>query len=219
MSKVLDIHTHNYNSELPYTQVEVLTKFKSDPRDHLYCYGLHPWYIKKQKFEQLREEIFKHFQNENYFALGELGLDKACSVDFQLQNRYFLEQIKIANELKINTLVIHCVRSYQEIYQGLKDLNYQGQILIHDYQGNSETFFQFQKEFKIYISLNLRGLTKPNAHSKLKNIPLENIFFETDSEGDLNVKEVYKAYTDLFGLDKDKIEKQVWENFLRLKRD
>lgn len=213
MSDLIDIHTHHFDENNTHRQIQIITDFIHPSPKHLFCYGLHPWLIDQQDKKVLQREIKRHSSSPEFFALGEIGLDKSCTTDFKLQVEYFNTQIDMALELNINKIILHCVKSHQEIYYYLKEKKYLGTILLHDYQKNHEIFQQFSKEWRTYISLGLKGINRHNALKRLENIPIRYIFFETDSDEKTHIRDVYQAYANLLNLSFDELVKQVSDNF------
>ena len=145
-----------------------------------FCTGLHPWYLNDYNLLDANKRIKEVVESKNFFALGEIGLDKSCGIDFELQKIAFQKQIELANELKIKTIILHCVRSANECHKILRDFKYQGNILFHDFHGKIEEYNQFDKDFNCVVSLSEKFLDSHKSTKLLAQINLEKVVLETD---------------------------------------
>ncbi|HEX2394502.1 MAG TPA: TatD family hydrolase, partial [Bacteroidales bacterium] len=113
--KYIDIHTHSYYSSPDTTILLNVFPHEADKLS-LKVYksvGLHPWHI-QNTWEDHISIVEKMINSGNVIAVGEAGLDKVIKTDLVLQNNVFTRQLKIA-EQHHKPLVIHCVRSYNEM--------------------------------------------------------------------------------------------------------
>jgi len=185
----LDIHTHHYKKN--HIEVVIL-----DPRKlpeifpPLACLGIHPWYI--NEFPNPIEFLTPWFNENKFFALGEIGLDKAIEIDFNLQTQYFKKQMEFAKKLNIPRVIIHSVRSYNEIFSILKDIDYKGKILFHDFNSTIQMAQQLINYFDCYFSFGARMMKHNNkVVAILPKIPIHRIFLETDDHEDISIEEIY----------------------------
>lgn len=110
----LNTHTHHLSH-----QSDVLELYNQFPNElnlnaKIYSIGIHPAYINSTTIDEEIDLINHHILDKNCLAIGEIGLDKLCETDFNLQIEVFEKQIKIAEENQL-TIIIHSVRAYQEI--------------------------------------------------------------------------------------------------------
>lgn len=70
-------------------------------------------------------------------AVGECGLDPLVPVEPELQEKVFMEQIRLSEELKL-PLVIHCVRRYYDLIRIRKASSARMPWLIHGFRGKPE---------------------------------------------------------------------------------
>ncbi len=88
----IDIHTHRFTGR----GIE------------LRAAGVHPWRAAEiGAAESLSPAMF-----EGARAVGETGLDYACDVDHEAQERLFRRHLEIAERLRL-PVVIHCVRAFE----------------------------------------------------------------------------------------------------------
>lgn len=142
------------------------------------AFGLHPLFIKEHKLNDL--EILPQYTNShNTRLIGEIGLDKRIT-NFDRQLKFFSAQIDIAKDLK-KPVIIHSVKSHNEVIKILKDSKFSYGGIIHAFNGSidiAKTYIQ------LGFKLGVGGLIS-QPHSKLKqtllDIPVESIVLETDS--------------------------------------
>lgn len=217
MNSYINIHSHQLTAKANELLVSVLDSRREEPLPlHCFCWGIHPWYIPEFSIQDIEQKIKVVSQHEFFFALGEIGLDKACKVDFQLQIDYLKHQLDLAKKYHINLLVLHCVRSYQEIFKCLLQSNYKGAILFHDFRGNVNIFKQFDQKFKTYVSFNVDSLQNIKVSNALKSIPLQCIFFETD-DSNLDIESAYKLACEHLNIPLEMLQKEIESNFNKLK--
>ena len=90
----IDIHTHRFTGR----GIE------------LRAAGVHPWRAAEIGVaESLSPAMF-----EGARAVGETGLDYACDVDREAQERLFRRHLEIAEQRRL-PVVIHCVRAFEQI--------------------------------------------------------------------------------------------------------
>jgi len=139
--------------------------------------GLHPIYITEIS-EQEREIYFKEIkENKKYLiGIGECGLDYHWNKNLkEKQKQIFLEQIELANKLKL-PLVVHSRKAEREVLEILKE-NEVEKVLLH--------FFSAPKlasEVKNYfVSINTSILRSKSIRKILKRVGIERVMTETDS--------------------------------------
>lgn len=204
----INIHTH---SQIYDAQLELVNLFleKADQAKH-YSYGLHPWYI-KETYEADLEKLAIIGKEKNCLAIGECGLDKLSAVDFSLQEKVFVEQIKLANNLN-KPLIIHCVKAFNELINCLNLNDNQVPVIIHGFN-NNENIARVLTNEGFYFSFGkaLLGYESPAAKA-LKAIGRKRFFLETD-DADLSIKYVYLKAGELLGVDDEFVQLQIEENF------
>ena len=141
--------------------------------------GIHPDEIKdfnENTISYLEKLII---ENKNIIGIGEIGLDYYHNKENKEdQQRIFKLQLDLAEKLKL-PVVIHSREAFQDTYNILKEYNLK--VTIHCFTGSLECA-------KMYIQqgylLGIGGVStykNANLQTVLKEIPLKNIVFETDS--------------------------------------
>lgn len=180
-------------------------------KPNYYSYGLHPWYINSEDYEDKLKSIALKSNEKRCLAIGECGLDKLSKVDFELQQAVFLEHIKIANQIK-KPLIIHCVKAFNELINCLNQSDNAVPVIIHGYN-NNENIAHVLLDYGCYFSFGkaLLGYDS-NAAKAIKNIGRKNFFLETD-DAEISIKYIYKKASELLGVDEEILKQQLISNF------
>lgn len=171
--------------------------------------GLHPWYLEEtQSSWNLLTELSS---KENVLAIGECGLDKLCDTNWELQEQWFHQQILLANSI-YKPLIIHCVRAYQECISMLKYAKVP--VIFHGFNKN----FPLAKHLLqngYYLSIG-KAIFNPHFEVTFKDLPIEQLFFETDEQKELSVTTVYKRAAELKNIALESLILQVENNFQKV---
>lgn len=172
--KIIDIHTHNIsstNSLISVTpeQTELLP-------DLFYSVGLHPWESKTISSQHL-EKLQDISAQPNVYAIGECGLDKLKGAPIETQKEIFEFHIRLSEKL-CKPLIIHQVKSIDEIIFFKKKYSPVQRWLIHGFRGNPITASQLLK-FGIDLSFGANF-----SLESLQIIPMKSLFLESDASSD-----------------------------------
>lgn len=204
----INIHTHTQTFD---AQLELVNLFlQQNDRVKYYSYGVHPWHVDGDYNDAL-EHLKEIAQEKGCLAIGECGLDKNCDVDFDLQEKVFVAQIKLANKLK-KPLIIHCVKAFNELINCLNHNDNKVPVIIHGFN-NNENIARVLTAEGYYFSFGkaLLGF-ESNAAKAIKAIGRKRFFLETDDK-DLSIKYVYLKAGELLGVNDEIIQMQIEENF------
>lgn len=182
----------------------------TDKPNH-YSYGIHPWYIEKDTYEDQLRELKIMVHEKRCLAIGECGLDKLSKVDFELQEEVFVEQIKIANYIQ-KPLIVHCVKAFNELINCLNLNDNTVPVIVHGFN-NNENIARILVNEGLYFSFGKALLGyESNAAKAIKNVGRKNFFLETD-DADISIKYIYKKASELLGIDEEIIKQQLQGNF------
>jgi TatD DNase family protein len=202
-----DFHHHKKNIKNGIYNLDL----EEIPPDVPYSIGIHPKDIDvntiDNQFNWLQSTI-----NENCFAIGECGLDSFVEIDQKIQEKVFLRQIKISNELK-KPIIIHCVRKFYEIIS-LKKYAEQPMI-IHGFNKKQSIAEDLLKN-NFYLSFGKAVLYNLSLQNTLKITPLDKIFLETDND-DFNIEELYQKVSEIKEISLEKLNEQIRENLETIK--
>jgi TatD DNase family protein len=140
--------------------------------------GIHPWYI-DNSYEKKLESLRKLARKKKVIAIGECGLDKLTDSSFTLQEQIFIEQIKIAEEVR-KPLIIHCVKAFDDLIRIKKKMAVKVPCIVHGYNNNEQIAIQLFKH-GFFLSFGKAILTNDsNAFKTLRIAEAGKFFLETD---------------------------------------
>ncbi|MBS3803925.1 MAG: TatD family hydrolase [Oleiphilaceae bacterium] len=146
-----------------------------------YCLGVHPWFVKEHQTDVLDDlQARLSATPENCVGLGECGLDRLHG-DLESQQWWFEAQVEMARDLDW-PLVIHSVKTHDEVLATLKRLRFDGSVLIHGFSGSEQ---QARKLADFGACLGVGGvITYDRARKTRRAIaraPLGALVLETDA--------------------------------------
>ena len=200
--EILDVHTHHF--VLPGRAIQNVALADFDPQPQCYySVGFHPWHLSadgSEDWERLSEVI----ANPQVLAVGEAGLDKVVEVDYTLQEAAFVRQADMAAQIG-KPLIIHCVRSYNEVMALKKSLKPNSAWVIHGFRGKKELAKQLT-DHGIYLSFGFKY-----QEEALRATPLDMLFLETDEDrSDIHV--LYEEVAGHLSLSVNQLAERVREN-------
>lgn len=205
----INIHTHTqiYDAKLELVNADLM----SSDRTNYYSYGLHPWYLKEDTVDQQLRTLAMRATEKRCLAIGECGLDKVCDTDLKLQERVFMEQIKLANDLR-KPLIIHCVKAFNEVLNCLNFSDNTVPVIFHGFN-NNDNIARLLTEQGYYFSFGkaLMGF-ESNAARAIVSVGRKKFFLETDT-ADVSIKYVYRKASELLGIDEEILKQQIVSNF------
>lgn len=205
----IDIHTHNPQSLTSVNDLYNYPLYELPLADFsLYSVGLHPWYLENWELDWGR---FLSISQEA-LAIGECGLDKICSTDFNLQRDVFEKQIDLANNLK-KPLIIHCVKAYNECLELLSKAKVP--VIFHGFNKKRELLHQIQAK-GYYVSFGA-AITqeKPQLKIAMAEANKDLIFLETDN-APISIQQVYVAATEILNLSLPSLQSIIDNNYNRI---
>ncbi|MBE7645919.1 TatD family hydrolase [Tenacibaculum finnmarkense] len=205
--KFINIHTHTNSDE----NFSILNCYpNSTDFNTPFSIGIHPWFINKNTIEDELIFIKKKLLHKNCYAIGECGLDRLSEVNYTLQIAVFKEQINLSEEFK-KPLIIHCVRSFQEIIQIKKELKPRQKWLIHGFHKNSQIATDLIKN-GCFLSFGKALLYSEKLQEVFFTIPLDKIFLETD-DAKIDIATVYEKASRIKNTSVKKIQENIHQNF------
>ncbi|CAA0214689.1 TatD family hydrolase [Tenacibaculum maritimum] len=206
----IDVHTHNTHHP-----DEVLPIINRYPNSYLlpntaFSIGIHPWYILKEKLYNELLILEEKLQHPNCYALGECGLDKLSQTDFQLQLDVFKEQIKLSEKFQ-KPLLIHCVKSFQEIVLLKKKTQPKQPWIIHGFNKH----FQVAKELTkhgIFLSFGAALLQNKKLQETAKKVSLTTLFLETDNSKE-SIISIYKKLSEIKEIELNLVKQEINKNY------
>jgi TatD DNase family protein len=213
MSPFIDIHTHQtiYPSDNLIAIQNRLLHENNITTGKQISVGWHPWNLNDYSPEEMKTILYLESLQKNVIAIGECGLDRSCKTDFRLQLKIFREHIVVANKSS-KPLIIHCVRAYSDLLEILKNENYHGNMILHDYRGNLQQTKELQT-FNCWFSFG-KSIINPidKLRSVFQSIPLSRIFLETDNTNH-SIEEIYQQASKIRSIDIEEFKQKIEENF------
>lgn len=203
---IIDTHAHLYLKQFKQDTDEVIQQAKANGVESVflpnidmqsiepmlalskkypaYCYallGLHPCSV-KEDFEQVLEKMKPMFQKNNFYGVGETGLDYHWDVTYKDQQKEALKiQVEWANELKL-PIILHTRKSFEDTYEIIaKNKTDDLTGIFHCFGGSAS---DAQKVIDIGFYIGIGGVvTYKNSglEETLKHVSLDKILIETDS--------------------------------------
>lgn len=96
--------------------------------------------VEKENSLNIIKEIFEdELKNKNskLVAIGETGLDYHFNYPVELQKKYFIEQIRLANKYEL-PIIIHSRESQEDVYKILRENEVKKTGMMHCYSGTPE---------------------------------------------------------------------------------
>lgn len=141
--------------------------------------GIHPNEVTNNELDL--KLLTTQAMNEKIVAIGEIGIDLYRNKDtLDIQKTYFIEQIKLANALKL-PVIVHSRNSADVIYDILKEFP-ETKGVMHCYSEHKELVKKFV-DLGFYIGVG-GIITFKNADEVrdiIKEVPLNRLLIETDS--------------------------------------
>lgn len=212
-SRYINIHGHRQADNIEeWVMMNLMAKDfpPEDIENGYYSVGFHPYNVGKADEKETLGRVRKAVEHPRVLAIGEIGLDKSIEADLEQQMRIFEKQVEIAEAAKL-PVILHVVRSFNEIITFMKTHQPQLPMIIHGYNGGVQ-MAESLVEAGFLISF---GQAITGEHSKiieaLQVVPLEKMFLETD-EGDMDIRELYQFAADTKGVSLDLLRMQIFEN-------
>ncbi len=146
-----------------------------------YCLGIHPWFVEEHNDRDLAalQESLRQAP-DRCVAVGECGLDRLRG-DLDAQMPWFEAQVKLAGTLRL-PLVIHSVRTHDEVFAVLRRMRPGVPALIHGFSGSYQ---QAKKLVGLGCYLGVGGvITYDRAHKTretIRRMPLDCLVLESDA--------------------------------------
>jgi len=185
--------------------------------------GLYP--DKKLKISDF--EPFQNFVRKNkdsIVALGEIGLDLFHTKEnFEIQKVVLIKELELAKEMNL-PVIIHSRKAEKEVLEILEEFP-KVKVLLHCFSGN---FKLLEKGINLgcYFSIPTNIVRSEHFQKMILEIPKEKILTETDSpylspfkdkkNEPAFIIESIKTISKIWKISKEKVEKQIEENFRSL---
>ena len=198
-----DVHTHFLTGN-PYAILNANSSINS-----FHSRGIHPWFVNKNiPLEKLESDL----QHPKCIALGEIGLDKICGTDFELQRKLFIQQIELSEKYNL-PVIIHCVRASNELVELKKEIKPTQHWIWHGF--NKASILQQTLENEIIPSFGEVILHNESLQKELVNLESSQFLLETDTST-LSIKTIYKTVAEVRNQSTESLQKEQIGNFYNI---
>lgn len=198
--KLLDIHSHR---EYPEAITSCSPLGFAPKAGQYYSVGIHPWNVTAD-YRKDRDALLRIADDDAVLALGEAGLDKLVEVDMDLQTVVFKLQIELVEQVG-KPLIIHSVRTSNELIRLKKQYNPKVPWILHGFRGNKNIADALVDE-GFYLSFGEKYQLEA-----LKAVPPERMFVETD-ESLVGITSLYGKLAGELSLTDNQFMAQIRQN-------
>ncbi len=213
----INIHTHGTDPEDGIFCLENLMAHENlkplDKKGIAYSCGIHPWYITDTNYRDLLRSLADIAGDPNVVAIGECGFDKLRGPSTGIQRMVFEEQVKIAMECS-KPVIIHCVRSWDELLASHRRLSPSIPWLVHGFRRKTGLAEQLIAK-NMYLSFWFDFVIRPESAPLLKSIPADRIFLETDG-AEVDIRDIYSKVSVDLDMSVDELRDLILKNYRRL---
>ena len=209
--------------------LESAKKVKEYADEYQYMYysiGIHPMEVEKENSLDLIEKIFENElknRNSKLVAIGETGLDYHFNYPVELQKKYFIEQIRLANKYEL-PIIIHSRESQKDVEKILRENVVKKAGIMHCYSGTPEMSKKFV-EMGYYLGVGGPVTRYKDVQEMVKITPIDKIVIETDSpvlppepfekhsrNNSLYLKYIVKKIAEIKGVSEEDVIKNTRQN-------
>lgn len=184
------------------------------PPGTAFCCGVHPWNAAKPDAMDRLRAIRDLVDRGRLAAVGETGFDRIRrEVPLEAQVELFRLQARLAEEAAL-PLVLHSVRSNADILAESVRLRPRSRWIVHGCSaGGAELDRLLSKG--IAVSMGPRELSRPGAADRLRRVPPDLLFLETD-EAATPIAEVYHRAARLLECSTEDLARRIFRNWREL---
>lgn len=190
--------------------------------------GLHPWWLDSRAGQGWEASLAQALEHPGCVAVGECGLDKLIETPVSEQEAVLERQLAVAQQMRL-PVILHCVRTHNELIRLLKRYPLERGGIIHAFSASPEIARTYW-DMGFYLGVG-GTVTYERAHKTrqaLASMPLEALLLETDApdmplcarQGERNspeyLPEVARVLADLRSEPVDRVIRQTTQNALRV---
>ena len=172
--------------------------------------GIHPWNAAEGlKILPVVENLV---QKKECVAIGETGLDRIQGPDLAVQKWLFRKHIELSETYQL-PLIVHCVRSWNELKMIRRELNPTQYWVYHGISKASLIDEILQEGFILSIGANV--LTNEKLQVAIKRIPFDQLLLETD-DSLVPIQNIYHKIAELKGIPVNALQEKIERTFKRI---
>lgn len=213
---IFDFHTHNPQiGKSGIYSFRIGIDHKLPDSLEYFTAGIHPWDVEEIDKNKALKELDFLLKHKKCVGIGEIGLDKYCGTNLDLQLEIFRKQLELGKNSSQKVLIIHCAKAYQEIIQEKISSSDNYKWVLHGFNG-SEELIQSLKAHGFYFSIGGLLLNKKSKISKyFKQIPIDRLFLETD-ENNFSIEKIYLEGAKKRHIDVNQLQNSIQNNLIKL---
>ena len=205
-------------------------KYSSEYQYMYYSIGIHPMEVKKEislsQIEKIFEDELKN-KDSKLLAIGETGLDYHFNYPLELQKKYFIEQIRLANKYEL-PIIIHSRESQADVEKILRENVVEKAGIMHCYSGTPEMSKKFV-EMGFYLGVGGPVTRYKDVQETVSITPIDKIVIETDSpvlppepfekhsrNNSLYLKYIVRKIAEIKGLSEEYVIKKTTQNAYKI---
>jgi len=204
-----DVHTHKKSTQENVFSIENKYPNALDFTTP-FSIGIHPWFVNEGKINEALLSVEEKLQEENCVALGECGLDRVSTTDFELQKFVFKKQIGLSENYQ-KPLIIHCVKAFQEIIEIKKEVKPKQIWILHGFHQNLQIAESLLKNRSI-LSFGAAIINNKKLQEVVLEIPLTSILLETDN-AEIEIQAIYQKVAEIRKIEVEELQQQIHQNF------
>lgn len=201
-----DIHTHRFTDSAPEEVLLSCPVLKKEiPAEAVYLSAeIHPWHLTAENLSCQIERMENMLSDSRVLALGEVGLDKLTECPYPIQIKAFEEIVSIS-EAYGKPLIIHCVKSVDELIAIRKKMRPALPWIMHGFRGKPQQADNLLRH-GFYLSFG-----EHYNSQVMKGIPIERLFLETD-ESNVPIDELYNRAAAIRHISAEELKLAVLHN-------
>lgn len=185
--------------------------------------GFYPTSATEATDKEIDNEI-EFIRKQKPTAIGEVGIDYFKGTNPEKQKKTLKKFIELAKELNI-PVIIHSRKAEEDAIKILEESKYK-KVVLHCFSGNAE---QTKKAADLGYMFSIpASIVKSKAFKKLvKRVDMNQILTETDApflspyenikrNEPSFIKETIKKISEIKKITPEKVEKQIYNNFIRM---
>jgi TatD DNase family protein len=196
----INIHTHHPTNK----DIEIANLPTNNPAK-FYSFGIHPNDAESNAINTT------NYIAENLICIGEIGLDKLNQININQQIKIFKEQLIISEKLNL-PVILHCVKAWNEILQIKNELNIEQPWIFHGFRKTALLESVLNSNTKISIGTAI--LYDKKLQDCLTEIPLNQLFLETDDDKKYAIEDVYLKVSTIKKLSLQELKNEIHNNFI-----
>ena len=201
-----DIHTHRFTDSAPEEVLLSCSVLKKEiPAEAVYLSAeIHPWHLTAENLSCQIERMENMLSDSRVLALGEVGLDKLTECPYPIQIKAFEEIVSIS-EAYGKPLIIHCVKSVDELIAIRKKMRPALPWIMHGFRGKPQQADSLLRH-GFYLSFG-----EHYNSQVMKEIPIERLLLETD-ESNVPIDELYNRAAAIRHISAEELKLAVLHN-------